>query len=234
MCGRYVQTSSPAALAERFHVDEIRAGDLEPDYNVAPRRALPVVVEEDGVRVLERFRWGFVPSWAKDPSIGDRMINARAETVAVKPAFRRAFARRRCIVPADGFYEWRTVPARRQKQPYFILGRDRLPLAFAGLWETRHDPADPDSVPLRSFAIITTDANAIIAPIHDRMPALLAESSWDAWLDHENDDSAALSALLQPAPEDALDLYAVSVAVSNPRTQGPELIERVLEQAPLS
>lgn len=225
MCGRYVQSSSPAVLAETFHVDEVRVDESEPDFNVAPRRELPVVLERDATRVLERLRWGLVPSWAKDLSMGDRMINARAETVASKPAYKRAFAKRRCIVPADGFFEWQAVPARKQKQPWFIFGHDRRPLAFAGLWEAWREQDDPDAPWVVSFVIVTTDANDRLAPIHDRMPVILPESQWDAWLDPENHDVESLASLLVPAPDDALDLYEVSTAVNRPQRHGVELVE---------
>lgn len=225
MCGRYVQSSSPADLAETFHVDEVRVDEAEPDFNVSPRRELPVVLERDDTRVLERLRWGLVPSWAKDLSIGDRMINARAETVASKPAYKRAFAKRRCIVPADGFFEWQVVPDRKQKQPWFIFGHDRRPLAFAGLWEAWRDPGDPDAPWVVSFVIVTTDSNDRLAPIHDRMPVILPESRWDAWLDPENHDVESLASLLVPAPDDALDLYEVSTAVNRPQQHGAELVE---------
>ena len=232
MCGRYVQTSSPAALAERFRVDEVHAEASGPDFNVTPRRELPVVLERDSVRVLEKLRWGLIPVWAKDSTIGDRLINARAETVASKPSFKRAFASRRCIVPADGFFEWQVIPGRKQKQPYFIFGRDRLPLAFAGLWEAWRDPADPDAPWIASFVIVTTAANEILAPVHDRMPVILPPSTWDAWLEPENHDVDALAQMLVPAPSDALDLYAVATAVNRPQNHGSELVEPLVGPAP--
>lgn len=227
MCGRYVQTSSPPALAERFHVDEVRIETSEPDFNVAPRREVPVVLERDAVRALERLRWGLVPGWAKDLTIGDRMINARSETIASKPAFKGAFARRRCIVPADAFYEWQQVPGHRQKQPYFIFGRDHLTLGLAGLWESWRDPSEPDAAQVRSFTIITTTANAVVAPVHDRMPVILPEASWDAWLDRENADAESLVQMLTPARDDVLDLYPVGPAVNRPQNHGPDLVERI-------
>jgi len=231
MCGRYVQTSSPTVLAGRFQVGEVGIDASDPDFNVAPGRNVPIVAEHDAVRVLERLRWGLVPRWAKDPSIGDRMINARAETVASKPAFKGAFKRRRCIIPADGFFEWQKVPGHRQKQPYFIFGRDRLTLAFAGLWEAWHDASHPDDAPLRSFAIITTTANATVAPVHDRMPVILPESSWDRWLCPENDDAESLVAMLAPAREGVLDLYPVSTAVNRPHNHGATLVEPITGSA---
>jgi putative SOS response-associated peptidase YedK len=241
VCGRYVSVSSPTLLAERLHVDEVRVpdADVEPNYNVTPRTEVPIVAErisEDGghLRVLDRVRWGLVPSWAKDLSVGDRLINARADGLAAKPAYRKAFERRRCLMPADGFYEWRVVPGtpgkRKQKQPYFIARVDREPMAFAGLYEVWRDRADPDAHWVRSAAIVTTDANEKLAPIHDRMPVVLAERDWDEWLDPENRDTAKLARLLVPAPDSEFLSYPVSTLVNKPDNQGPELLEPVAER----
>jgi putative SOS response-associated peptidase YedK len=240
MCGRFVSASSPALLSERFGIDEVQVEDeFEPSYNVAPRAQIMVVRQRDDRRVLSRVRWGLVPSWAKDPSIGDRMINARAEGVASKPAYQRSFARRRCLVPADGFYEWRVVapPAtpkgRPKKQPVFVHRRDGEPMAFAGLWSVWKisegvavEGAGPDGW-LRSCAIVTTAANDLLLPVHDRMPVLLPESAWSRWLDPENHDVEALSALLVPAPDDELELWPVSSAVNKADHDGPELVRPV-------
>lgn len=225
MCGRYVQASSPELLAERFGVDDVQVGEREPNYNVAPRLAVPVVRRREDRRVLSELRWGLVPSWAKDPKMGDRMINARAETVATRNAYRRAFAKRRCIIPADGFYEWQRRPGQKRKQPMFVHRRDGEPMAFAGLWEFWRETDDPDGEPLRSCAIITTNANATLAPIHDRMPVILPESAWEAWLDPD----AALEVvegLLVPAPDDTVVAYPVSTLVNNTRNNGSQLVER--------
>jgi len=227
MCGRYVQTSSPTDLAARFHVDEVRLEVAEPDFNVTPRSEMPVVLECDGLRVLERLRWGLIPGWAKDLTVGDRMINARAETVASKPAYKRSFARRRCIVPADGFYEWQAVPGRRRKQPYFIYGRDRRALALAGLREAWRDLSDPDTAEVGSFTIITTAAGSRVAPVHDRMPVVLPEAAWDLWLDPGNDDVDALAKMLAAAGDDALDLHPVGTAVNRPQSRGSGLVEPI-------
>ena len=230
MCGRYVSVSSPTILAERFHVEEVRAPEAEPSYNVTPRAEVPAVAESQGHRVLDRVRWGLVPSWAKDLSIGDRLINARAETVATTNAYKRAFERRRCIIPADGFYEWQAIAVptqkRPRKQPWFIRRRDGEPLAFAGLWEIWHDPKIGDDAPrVRSCAIITTDANELVAPIHDRMPVVLPESEWDSWLSRDNHDIDALTKLLVPAPADELEAWPVSLLVNKPENNSAELIE---------
>ena len=250
MCGRFVTASSPALIADRFAVDEVDATvgpDPEPDYNVSPRRNVLAVREREGQRVLSRLRWGLVPSWAKEVKIGDRMINARAETVASKPSYRRAFANKRCLIPADGFYEWRAQPehgdrlaagpARPKKQPYFIHRKDGEPLAFAGLWEVWKVPDDrPDHEKdlggddgwLRSCVIVTTTANDLMAPIHNRMPVILPESAWEQWLDPDEHDVDALAKLLVPAAEGVLEAYPVSTSVNNARNTGPELARAVV------
>lgn len=225
MCGRFVQASSPALLLEHFGIDEDHAATVPPDYNVTPRREVAVVVEgSDGRRVLERMRWGLVPSWAKEVAIGDRLINARGETVAEKPSFRRAFAARRCIVPADGFYEWMVAPGRRTKQPVYIHGNTGLPLALAGLWESWHDPTVVDAPALRTCTIITTAANRTLEPVHDRMPVILAEDAWSVWLDPDA-DREALTPLLAPAPEDAVVFHEVTTAVNSPRNNDASLLD---------
>jgi putative SOS response-associated peptidase YedK len=232
VCGRYVSVSSPTLLAERLHVDEVRGdeADVQPDYNVTPRTEVPIVAEtKEHRRILDRVRWGLVPSWAKDLSVGDRLINARAESLAEKPAYRRAFERRRCLMPADGFYEWRAVPGRKQKQPYFIARVDREPMAFAGLYEVWRDRSDPDAEWVRSCAIVTTAANDKLAPIHDRMPVVLPEASWSEWLDPDNRDTSTLARLLVPAPSDQFLCYPVSTLVNKPDNQGPELLDEIPE-----
>src|SRR6516162_4894956 len=197
MCGRFVVASSPTLLAERFHAEETMEA-TPPDYNVAPREDVAVVRERVGDegtrRVLSRVRWGLVPAWAKDPSVGDRMINARAETLARSSAFQVAFEKRRCLIPADGFYEWRHVPPppgakRGRREPFFIHRRDGEPMAFAGLWAVWKVPdaqvgtIGGDDGWLRTCSIVTAKANALLEPVHDRMPVVLAERAWDAWLD---------------------------------------------------
>ncbi len=230
MCGRYVQASSPSLLAERLQVDEIRADAAEPMYNVTPRTEVPIVAEtKEHRRVLDRVRWGLVPSWAKDLSIGDRLINARAESVATKPAYRKAFEKRRCLIPADGFYEWRAIAGRKQKQPYFIARTDREPMAFAGLYEVWRDRNDPDAPWVRSCVIVTTDANEKLSRIHDRMPVVLGEGAWSEWLDPDNHDTSRLARLLVPAPSDEFLAYPVSTLVNKPANQGPELLDEIAE-----
>ena len=244
MCGRFVIASSPQLLVDRFGVEEELVGEREPDYNVTPRAVVPVVRERtprrddpDGptTRVLSPLRWGLVPSWADSPSIGDRMINARAETVRDTRAYASAFARRRCTVPADAFYEWLKieVPGRNTpvRQPWIVRRRDGEPLAFAGLWEIWRDESvadrdDPDAW-LRTFTIITTRANALLARVHDRMPVVLDESAWDAWLDPSFADLGALQSFLTTAPDEWFDTYEVSPRVNSPQNNDADLLRPV-------
>jgi putative SOS response-associated peptidase YedK len=181
-------------------------------------------------RRLRRLRWGLVPGWAKDPKVGNRMINVRAETVTDKPTFKRLLARSRCILPADGFYEWDALgadpdadPGRRRgrKQPFYVTTRDGAPLALAGLWTTNNH-ADPAG-PVETCTILTTSANQLMASIHHRMPVILPEATWDIWLDPANTDTDALAALLVPAPDDLLTMWPVDPAVNSPRSNSPEL-----------
>jgi putative SOS response-associated peptidase YedK len=225
MCGRYVQAASPTLLAEHFDVDEIALDEpVAPSWNVAPRADVLTIVEREDVRRLGRMRWGLVPSWASDPGVGDRMINARAETVLEKPAFRTALERRRCIVPADGFYEWERVGSR--KQPMYLHDRSGAPLAFAGLWAVWRDPDEPDARWLRTCTIVTTDANRTVAPVHDRMPVMLPRDAWARWLDRHETDGEAVADLLRPAPDDLLELWPVSPRVNSARHDDARLVDR--------
>jgi putative SOS response-associated peptidase YedK len=208
MCGRYALTSPPAVIAERFHL--LWTPELAPHYNIAPGQAIPVVRETGQRRELAFLRWGLIPSWAKEASIGMKLINARGETLADKPAFRSAYRRRHCLVPADAFYEWKTVAGR--KQPYCIGLRDEGPFGMAGLWEHWKDP---NGQTLESCTIVTVDANALIAELHDRMPLIVAPGDYDAWL-------AAGTMELPPAvPAQEMRYYPVSPLVSNARNDIP-------------
>jgi len=227
VCGRFVSSSSPADLAAYFAAEAPADADVEPRYNVAPTNDVFVVHADGGVRCLDRFHWGLVPSWAKDPKVGNRMINARSETLAGKGAFKPAFRKRRAIVPADGFYEWKATSGSRRKQPYFIHRPDDEPFAFAGLWEVWRGPDRDGSETLRSTTIITTAANESMAAVHDRMPVILPASAWDEWLDPTNDDIETLGRLLVPAPAHLTVMHPVGLDVGNVRNQGPQLIERV-------
>lgn len=233
MCGRFVSTQSPDAIAEFFGAsfDAPPAATLPENHNVAPTNDVYGVVQSaDGVRRVEAFHWGLVPSWAKDTKIGSKMINARSETVAEKPAFKPLLKKHRLLVPMDGFYEWQqgdTLNAKGKpvKTPMYIHRADGEPLAVAGLWATWRDRAlGPDAPWLHSCTVITTRANATMAPVHDRMPVILPASRWDAWLDPTNQDLEELQGLLVPAPDDLLTMHAVSTAVNNVRNKGATLI----------
>jgi putative SOS response-associated peptidase YedK len=227
MCGRYVSASPPDEIAKYFDVEQVGEAALEPSYNVAPTNEVYVVTERGGVRRLETMRWGLVPFWADDPKIGNRMINARSETVATKNAFRSPFKKKRCIIPADGFYEWKAVPGQKKKQPHYIHRPDGEPFAFAGLWEVwRPKDAEKGSgEELHTCTILTTSANTPMQALHDRMPVMLPPDEWAGWLDPENDDTEALGKLLVPAPDRLITFHPVSTTVNNPRTKGAELIE---------
>ena len=227
MCGRFVSASPPDELARYFQVEQVAEQVLEPSFNVAPTKDVYVVVESGGVRRLDAFHWGLIPFWAKDRKVGQRMINARAEGLADKGAYKRAFQKRRCIVPADGFFEWRRNKGAKQKQPMYVHRADGEPLAFAGLWELwkPNETADDPSTWVRSCTIITGEPNEVIAPIHDRMPVMLPPSAWDMWLDRDNDDLDTLGKLLVPAPAELLVAHPVSPRVNNVREDDPGLLE---------
>jgi putative SOS response-associated peptidase YedK len=229
VCGRYASTRKPDDLIEAFEVEEVRTEPLKVSYNVAPTTTQYAVLErlhEDEVqRQLRALRWGLVPSWAKDLGIGNKMINARAETLLSKGVFSKPLSRRRCLVPADGYYEWYAEPGRKTKQPFFIRRRDGAPVAMAGLYEIWRDPNGPEDERLWSFTVITTDSNAAVRHIHDRMPAMLPPELWDQWLDPAVTDAESMARLLAPAPEGDLEAYPVSKAVSNVRNDVPELLD---------
>jgi putative SOS response-associated peptidase YedK len=220
MCGRFTLTTPLGAVALRFGV---RAGLEEagyiPRYNIAPTQTV-IVIGDDGQRYLTRMRWGLIPSWAKDPAIGNRMINARAETVATKRAFRAALRKRRCLVVADGFYEWQKQG--RTKQPFRIVLRSREPFGFAGLWESW---LSPEGEEIKSCTIITTEANELLLPIHDRMPVILTREAEAAWLDPAIQEPTQLLPLLKPYPAEGMELYPVSTRVNNPAHDGSECME---------
>ena len=217
MCGRYTLTTSVARLGGLFEL--ANRPNLPARYNIAPTQAVAVVRLEEGLRVLASLRWGLIPSWAKDASLGAKMINARAETVAEKPAFRGAFRRRRCLVLADGFYEWR-AEGKGAKQPYRMTLKDGEPFAFAGLWET-WTPADGEAV--ASCTIVTCAANDLLQPPHERMPVILPPGALRDWLDPVA-EAAALQALLRPYPSAAMTFSAVSTRVNSVRNDDPDCI----------
>lgn len=222
MCGRFVQSVDPETYARVFGAEVVVDESLDPSWNVAPTDRVYAVAEHGGRRQLGTFRWGLVPFWADDPKIGSRHINARAETLARKPAFRDSFSGgKRCIVPADGFYEWERRPE-GGKQPHYVRAIGGVPFAFAGLWAVRRDPESGER--LASCTIVTTDPNPLLRRIHDRMPVILPEEAWDRWLDPDDADPEALLALLGPAPVEVMEAYPVSTIVNSVRNDGPECV----------
>ncbi len=226
MCGRYASTASAGDLSQLFGATN-EAGDvLSADYNVAPTKDVPVVVVRPGgdgelARRLRMVRWGLVPHWSKNPAGAAKMINARAETVAGKPAFRAALAARRCLVPAEGWYEWEKLADGRRRQPWFIHRDDGQPLAFAGLYEVWRDAAGQ---PLATCTIVTAPAPAAIAHIHDRAPVPLSPAAWEQWLDPSRRDPRAACGLLVPAPPGSVAAYRVGPDVGNVRNNSPALL----------
>jgi putative SOS response-associated peptidase YedK len=226
MCGRYTLSVPLSDLVDVFDVQP-PTFEYPLRYNIAPTQHAPVVARSGGSRRLGLLRWGLVPPWAKDPAVGSRMINARSETVADKPAFRKAFERRRCLVPADGFFEWKKEAAREggrtRKTPYWIHRPSRVPFAFAGLWE-RWGKDEEDA--LYTFTILTTEASAPIRHIHSRMPAILSREAADRWIDEEASREELLS-LLIPYQGSELDAHPVSSVVNSPRNDTPVCIEPI-------
>ena len=220
MCGRFTLTSESLALQESFPWIEIPGG-LAPRYNIAPSQPV-AVVPNDGSNRLDFFVWGLVPSWAKDPTIGSRMINARAETLAEKPTFRAAYRRRRCLVLADGFFEWRQEATSKRKTPMFIRLVDGKPFALAGLWELWHTP---DGSELRSCTIITTHPNSLMEPIHNRMPVILPPPAYPLWLQPGDVPSGELTPLLAPYPAEEMVASPISTLVNDPKNDRPEILQ---------
>lgn len=225
MCGRFAQRTPPKRLAKEFQVAEMPP--IEARYNIAPTQDILAVRASDDGREITFLRWGLIPSWAKDTSAGARLINARSETVEEKPSFRQAFKQRRCIIPADGFYEWQRTGDK--KQPFFFRMCDESPFGFAGLWERWEGEAGEA---VNSCAILTTEANEVLRPMHDRMPVILHPEEYSLWLEGDARGRESLVELLRPYPAEEMVGYPVSPLVNNPRSRGPELIaERPLNSA---
>ena len=217
MCGRYTLKTPVSVLAEQFEIED-SPSSISPSYNIAPTQQVATVLAENGKRKLEMLHWGLIPSWAKDPEVGNRMINARAETVAEKPSYRKAFQERRCLILADGFYEWQKTD--NGKQPFYIRMQDESPFAFAGLWESWRNGRE-----IRSCTIITTAPNELAAPIHNRMPVILDPEDYEMWLDPDFDERDPLTSLLKPYPADVMEAYPVSRRVNKPSNNEPGVIE---------
>jgi len=221
MCGRFAQRSDPKRLAKEFKVAE--APQVEARYNIAPTQEILAVRELADGREMTFLKWGLVPSWAKDTSMGARLINARSETVGEKPSFRNAFRQRRCIIPADGFYEWQRTEGR--KQPFFFfLMRDERPFGFAGLWERWKGEGGQS---IDSCTILTTEANEVLRPVHDRMPVILHPDEYEMWLDTDVRKLDLIKEMLRPYPAREMIGYPVSTSVNSLRNHGAELVERV-------
>jgi putative SOS response-associated peptidase YedK len=218
MCGRFTLSQSAEAIASTFQLSTVP--ELAPRYNIAPTQPIATILLEGDLRQLQMLRWGLIPSWAKDLTIGAKMINARAETVAEKPAFRSAFRRRRCLVVADGFYEWQSQKGK--KQPFYFRLQDEQPFAFAGLWETWQAP---DGEKIDSCTLLTTAANSLLRSVHDRMPVILKPEDYARWLDPQIQKPEQLQPLLQPYSSEAMTAYPVSTKVNNPSNDSPECIE---------
>ncbi len=220
MCGRFTQFHSAQAIAETFHLADVP--ELAPHYNIAPTQAIATVRQPapNAKRQFRFLRWGLIPSWSKDPAIGARLINARAETVAEKPSFRSAFRHRRCLILADGFYEWQRQDG--QKQPFYFHLQDHEPFAFAGLWEQWQSPAGEA---VETCTILTTAANEVLEPVHDRMPVILPPDNYTIWLDPELQTVSQLQSLLRPYPADQMIAYPVSRAVNRTSFDDPDCIQ---------
>lgn len=222
MCGRFTLSVFPEVLTQIFEVEKIP--DFKPQYNIAPTQMVLVVLynSEGNKRKIQRLRWGLIPSWAKDQSMGAKLINARAETVAEKPAFRRAFKRQRCLVVADGFYEWQQQDGK--KQPYYFRLSNGKPFGFAGLWE---EWQSSEQERIKSCTILTTQANELLQMVHDRMPVILQQENYDLWLDPQVHDVELLQPLLRPYPSEAMTSYPVTTLVNSPRNNSAECITPV-------
>jgi putative SOS response-associated peptidase YedK len=220
MCGRFVQAQSPRSYADHFGAGLAVEESLDPSWNVAPTDRVYAVADHEGNRALETFRWGLIPWYADSPKVAAKHINARAETVASKPAFKDSFARRRCIIPADGFYEWERLES-GGKLPHYIRSADGSPLALAGLWGSWRDP---DGERITTCTIITTKPNDLVERLHDRMPVVLSRESWDRWLDPEFGDEEGLRSLLVPPSSEGMTQHAVSTLVNDVKNNYPECI----------
>ncbi len=226
MCGRYVSVSTPEQLAEYFEAGEVRTDSLGERFNVAPTLDVYAVIERDGERRLGTLRWGFIPFWTKALKGARAPINVRVESVHEKRMFASAFEKRRCIIPADAFYEWQPRASSPKKQPYVIQDPDRRPLAFAGIWSVWRDPDQGDDAePIFSCAIVTTAARGRMEDLHDRMPVMLPPQLWDTWLSAEPQEATHLQRAIAALGTPKLEAYSVSDRVNNVRNEGPELVE---------
>ncbi len=221
MCGRFTQTAPWEKVKKEFVVKAPESNLFKPRYNIAPMQIVPIVRDSVSERIISELKWGLVPSWAKDSEMGNRMINARAETLTEKPSFREAFRKRRCLIPTSGFYEWKKTGS-GAKQPFYFYLKEKDVFGFAGLWEEWLDKESGEL--LETFTIITTEANDILKPVHDRMPVIIKAENYDEWLDPKVKDNEQFEKLLAPYPANEMDSHPVSKAVNSPNEDSPELI----------
>jgi|SRR5215213_5786218 len=220
MCGRFTRSQSIQAIAEEFGIGQVSC-NLGPSFNIAPTQKVAVIIT-DGVKQLVPVRWGLVPSWAKDPSVGSKMINARAETITEKASYRNAFKKRRCLVVADGFYEWQNTGEARK--PVYIRLKSGKPFGFAGLYEVWKSPEGEE---ITTCTIITTEANELMKPIHERMPVIIPKEHQDKWLDPSTNDQGQLLDMLRPNPAEEMEAHPVSKRVNSPSNNSPDLVKRL-------
>lgn len=225
MCGRFTQTAKPEQVETEFHVKISQTDLFKPRYNIAPSQIVAVVLERDGERRVDGLKWGLIPHWSRDASFAAKLINARAESLAEKPSFRDSFRKRRCIIPASGFYEWEKL-ADGKKQPHYFYLNDRKVFGFAGLWEEWLDRSSGELV--ETFTVITTRANQILESIHDRMPVILKTEDYAEWLDQKQTNPAQLQKLLVPYPAAEMDSHVVSRAVNSPANDSEELTDEIV------
>lgn len=224
MCGRFVQKAKPKEIEKEFSLKVKDESIFEPRYNIAPTQNIPAILEKDGERIVESLRWGLIPGWSKDDTFASKLINARAETLSEKASFKNAFRSHRCIIPASGFYEWQKQ-AKGAKQPFYFYLKDKEVFGFAGLYEQWLDKESGEQI--ETFTIITTEANEVLKPVHDRMPVILKPKDYDQWLNAKVKDTSKLQKLLAPYPADEMDSYKVSKNVNSPSNDLSELIEKV-------
>jgi len=224
MCGRFTNNAKPQQIEKEFNVKVSNEKLFKPRYNIAPTQTIAAVLESDGERIIDALRWGLIPSWAKDESIGNKLINARAETLVEKPSFKNAFRSHRCIIPASGFYEWQKKGT-GAKQPFYFHLKDKDVFGFAGLYEQWLDKESGEQI--ETCTIITTEANRVLEPVHERMPVILKSENYEQWLDAKEKDTDKLQKLLSPYPASEMVAYQVSKSVNIPSNDSPELIKKV-------
>ncbi len=222
MCGRFTSKAKPKEIEKEFKISIPQDALFKPRYNIAPTQIIPAVLEQDGERIINGLKWGLIPHWSKDDSFASKLINARAETLSEKSSFRDAFKKHRCIIPASGFYEWNKKSS-GTKQPFYFYLKGKEVFGFAGLWEEWLDKESGEQI--ETCTIITTEANKVLEPIHDRMPVILKPKNYEQWLDEKENDTDKLQKLLAPYPSAEMDSYKVSKSVNTPINDSPELIK---------